>query len=123
MEFVKELEAATLENTGLPAALQEAIRDRVLNPLQEAFQIEDKDHRLCLDIYLATQHASQWTYEWVCAGVVRHTPTFQPLSWDRMERQIRAWTGVNLVKDDMCIKGCVGFTGPYKDLERCPHAG
>jgi hypothetical protein len=123
MEFVKELEAATLENTGLPAALQEAIRERVTNPLQEAFRIDDKDHRLCLDIYLATQHASQWTYEWVCAGVSRHSPQFQPLSWDRMERQVRNWTGVNLIRDDMCIKGCVGFTGPYKDLERCPHSG
>jgi hypothetical protein len=121
MEFIKELEEATLENTGMPANLEASIRDRIRNPLQEAFRIDDRDHRLCLDIYLATQHTSRATYEWVCRGVQRHTPTFKPISWDKMERQVKTWTGIDLIKDDMCIKGCIGYTGPYRTLDRCPY--
>lgn len=116
MEFINELRAASHENSGLP----DEVRHGVLHPIQEAFQIDDPDHHLSLEIYLATANGSRESYNLITKAVERRNPSNKLLSYSQISRRVEAWSGVHLVRDDMCLKGCVGFTGPFKDLLQCP---
>ncbi|KAF5337773.1 hypothetical protein D9758_016620 [Tetrapyrgos nigripes] len=44
---------------------------QLLNPPEEMLLLSDPDHRLSLDIYLATTHTSEDTYTRVCTAVKR----------------------------------------------------
>lgn len=54
LEFIKELKAATRDNSTIPQHIYKAIA----NPVQDTFNIENHDHQLSLDIYLGIQNAS-----------------------------------------------------------------
>jgi len=50
-------------------------------------------------------------------------PNIETLSYYQVER--RAWnlSGVITWEHHMCVKTCLGFTGPFAGLERCPKCG
>jgi hypothetical protein len=119
MQFIELLRDATHENSGYP----DDVYKHIFDPLNEAFGFEQPDVRLCMEIFIHTQNASRESYELICAAVARHNPLFEPVSWDKMNRNLASWTGIHLMRFDMCIKGCVGFTGDYSDAKDCPTCG
>jgi hypothetical protein len=119
MQCIELLREATHENAGYPDSLLKQITD----PLDEAFDFDNADVRLCMEIFIHTQNASRESYELICEAVKRHTPTFVPISWAKMNRNLAAWTGIHLMRYDMCPKGCVGYTADFEELQNCPSCG
>jgi hypothetical protein len=119
MQCIEILQNATHENAGYP----EGLLQQITQPLQEAFDMNDPDIRLCVEIFIHTQNASRESYELICQAVHRHNPAFQWLTWAKINRRLASWTGVHLMRFDMCPKGCVGYTGDFSDLENCPDCG
>ena len=57
--FIKEIQAASLDNGGL----DDDILERLRNPPKEPTDISDPDTRLSLDLYLAVTNSSEDTYK------------------------------------------------------------
>ncbi|GJF00738.1 hypothetical protein PsYK624_170380 [Phanerochaete sordida] len=62
----------------------------------------------------------QGHYNIVRNATLRYDPTSAMLSFDAVKRRVAEISGVFSVYHDMCIKSCVGFTGPFEDLDCCP---
>ena len=45
------------------------------------------------------------------------------LSYDQVKRRVRNLSGVITWEHHMCVNSCVGFMGPFADLEHCPDCG
>jgi hypothetical protein len=116
MEFVHLLREATHENSGLP----ESVIEQLYAPLEEAFTLDDPNHLQSVRLFLAS--SSREDYIQSCYAVTARDG-HQLLSWDQVHRKLASWTGVHLVRHDMCIKACIGFTGPYEELDHCPKCG
>ncbi|KAJ7589530.1 hypothetical protein C8J56DRAFT_1004281 [Mycena floridula] len=108
------LEASTLHDLGADLA------NKIKNPIQETLTIDDPDHRLSLDLYLALTNASEAAYNLVSAVVRHRYPESDILSYYRVKKLVEDLSGVSTISDDMCINSCVAFTGPWKDLQQCP---
>ncbi|EGN91967.1 hypothetical protein SERLA73DRAFT_12791, partial [Serpula lacrymans var. lacrymans S7.3] len=50
-------------------------------------------------------------------------PNLPLLSQYQVKWCIRKITGVNSIKNDMCINTCLAYTGPYSELDICPKCG
>lgn len=50
-------------------------------------------------------------------------PTIPMLSYDQVKWRVWNLSGLTTWEHHMCIDGCVGFTGPFADLEHCPDCG
>ena len=118
-EFISQLSNATLDNGKLDAPTL----DRLRNPVEGNYDISDKDTRLSLDLFLATDNASDAVYNYVRDAIHRHSPDIHVLSLYHVKELASEITGVVSVPDKMCIDSCVAFTGPYSDLEACPVCG
>lgn len=63
-------------------------------------------------------------YNAVKAALEQHPElTIQIMSYYKVKTLLQKLSRVVPLIHDMCIKSCIGFTGPYKDLESCPHCG
>ena len=118
-EFISQLSSASLDNGKLDAPTL----DRLRNPVEGNYDISDKDTRLSLDLFLATDNASDAVYNSVRDAIHRHSPNIHVLSLYHVKELASEITGVVSVPDRMCIDSCVAFTGPYSDLEACPICG
>ncbi|KAJ3001952.1 hypothetical protein NUW54_g6112 [Trametes sanguinea] len=103
LEFIRLLQHASLDNAGLPAELIERIR----KPSSVPFSIDNPDVLLSIKLYIATANASDDTY-----NEIRD-----------VKKTIEELTGVVGQRDDMCVNSCIGYTGPYASLDRCPKCG
>ncbi|KAJ7745035.1 hypothetical protein B0H14DRAFT_2406787, partial [Mycena olivaceomarginata] len=105
--FIKVLEGASLDKSGLDAD----VIDRLRNPIRECVDVlEDKDFRLSLDTYLADTYASEATYEATRCGILRHSPDIGMLSHHAIKKQIENMTGVVPITHDMCPNSGVAYT-------------
>ena len=50
-------------------------------------------------------------------------PGIPTLSYDQVKRRVRNLSGLITWEHHMCVDGCIGFTGPFADLEYCPSPG
>jgi len=50
-------------------------------------------------------------------------PSIPTLSYDQVKRRVRNLSGLITWEHHMCVDGCIGFTGPFADLEHCPSPG
>ncbi|EIN08667.1 hypothetical protein PUNSTDRAFT_69002, partial [Punctularia strigosozonata HHB-11173 SS5] len=121
LEFIKELRSATLENGGLPAHIQ----DRLRNPLRCLPEDLDADTFFSLRVYMATVHSSERTYEDIMAAAIEWNPNHnsKPDSLWLLKCQIAELTGVEPLSGAMCVNSCTAFSGPWLDLESCPLCG
>ncbi|KAJ3001526.1 hypothetical protein NUW54_g6368 [Trametes sanguinea] len=119
LEFIRLLQQATLDNSGLQPELVEQIR----GPRCSAFAIEDPDVLLSIKLYLATANASEDTYSEIRDAIMARFPDVIILSLYKVKKAIEELTGVVGQRNDMCINSCLGYTGPYATLERCPKCG
>ncbi|KAI0325002.1 hypothetical protein GY45DRAFT_1438715 [Cubamyces sp. BRFM 1775] len=116
LEFIRLLQTATLEDSNLP---QEVI-DRIRNPPNEPLMIDDADLLLSIELYLAVSNASQETYNAVRDAIHRRVPDIRIATLYKVKKAVEEISGVVGQKNDMCPNSCLGYTGPYTDLEVCP---
>ncbi|KAJ8522775.1 hypothetical protein ONZ45_g652 [Pleurotus djamor] len=93
-EYIRLVEAATLDKD----SLDDDILDRLRNPLQNPVDVSDPATRLSLDIFLASSNASEETYD---------AQLFAEIF------------GVVSVAEDMCINSDHAYTGPFAKRDTC----
>ena len=84
---------------------------------------EDPALRLSLLNFISLIGSSNKAYEAIRQNIQACFPDIEVLSHYQAERRARDLSGVITWEHHMCIKSCVGFTGPYSNLERCPKCG
>jgi hypothetical protein len=87
------------------------------------FTLDNPDHRLSIDIYLSVTNASEATYNSVKDAILRRYPDSEILSYYKVKQLVGQLTGVVPIIHDMCINGCIGYTGPFSELEICITCG
>ena len=81
---------------------------------------DDPILRLSLLNFISLIGSTHQAYEAVRQNIQACYPNIEILSHYQAERRARNLSGVITWEHHMCIKSCVGFTGPYSNLERCP---
>ena len=66
---------------------------------------------------------AQDKYMAVCDNLCELDPTILMLSYDQVKWWVLNLSGLTTWEHHMCIDGCIGFTGPFADLEHCPDCG
>ena len=116
VQFIQMLEKARLDTQFKPKDL-EAFR----NPQEiSSSPSDDPDLLLSISNYVANLNASQDIYIKNRLNIRRRDPEIKMLSYDQVQRRVTKLSGVVTWEHDMCIDSCVGFTGPYAELDHCP---
>lgn len=113
-EFIRMVKNATLDKDQIDP---EVLR-RLRRPPKELPDISDPSVRFSLDIYIALEHASHEAYEAVREAAQQIN--VHMLSYHQVKSRAAEITGIVPIYQDMCINTCVGFTGPFKNMHRCP---
>jgi hypothetical protein len=121
LSFITLLQNASLEDDGM--RLDPDVYDRLLHPPQEELDLDDPDLRLALDLFLAVGNSSQETYTSVRKAIRRRYPEEDVLTYDQIKRRVAQLSGVVPLVHDMCVKTCVAYVGPFRDLDTCPYCG
>jgi len=119
LRFIRMVEEATLASQFSPAELR-VIR----NPQQsQSSPSDDPDLQLSIKCYISSlKHvSSQEAYFDSREFIQERFPESKMLSYDQVKRRVSDLSGVITWKHDMCANSCVGFTGPFADLEECPY--
>ena len=89
LDFIDRLQNATLKDSGLTDKQLE----RLLNPPQQEFEIEDKDTLLSIKLFLAVGNASEETYKAVADAIKDHSPEIEILSLAQVQftRDVGQW--------------------------------
>ncbi|KAH9851446.1 hypothetical protein C2E23DRAFT_869376 [Lenzites betulinus] len=119
LEFIRMLQGATLEGSNLPPETIEQIR----NPPNEVLKIEDPDLLLWIQIYIAVGNASDETYNAVRDAIKARFPEINALTLYKVKKAIEKLSGVVGEVTQMCVKSCIGFTGPFAAFDRCHKCG
>ncbi|KIJ90472.1 hypothetical protein K443DRAFT_15215 [Laccaria amethystina LaAM-08-1] len=115
-ELIQKISLATLENDKLDPDML----DNLKHPDTEPIDISDPDTRLSLDLFTSCNNASEATYNAVRDSVLRRFPNITILSYHPIKKFVSKTTVVDAVLDEMRIKSCVAFVGPFADLKACP---
>ena len=87
------------------------------------FDVTDKHFIKALRIFLSTTNTSQATYDGTRSAILNCYPDDPFLSFGQMRRRVEQLSGVVPIFYDMCPDTCVGYTGPFRDCDRCPICG
>ncbi|CDO75975.1 hypothetical protein BN946_scf184888.g25 [Trametes cinnabarina] len=118
LDFIKLLKGASLDS--VHSGLDEDTRERLRNPPQEIVEIEDDNIMLSIELYVTLSNTSQHYYEDVRKLLMKRKPKLDLLSYHQVKQKVEVLTGIVPIINDMCIDSCVGFTGPYAQLDKCP---
>ncbi|KAI5885717.1 uncharacterized protein SCHCODRAFT_01342189 [Schizophyllum commune H4-8] len=119
--FIELLQNASLESDVEP--LPDDVIHRLRNPPTHPPTIEDSDHAYSLDLFFALTDASEDAYNNARKAYLRRHPNSKVLSFYEVKKLVRELSGIVEVKRDMCDNSCIGYTGPYRDLDHCPYCG
>ncbi|KDQ13164.1 hypothetical protein BOTBODRAFT_160772 [Botryobasidium botryosum FD-172 SS1] len=114
--FIDLLQKATLDNTGLDKRTIERLRDPPCTPVAT----NDPDLLFSLRLLLANEKSSQDTYNRSREAVLLRYPESAVLTHFRAKSLAAELSGVSAVTHDMCVNSCIGFTGPFAELDSCP---
>lgn len=118
-DFIKEVQAATLDNRNL----DEDLIHRLHNPHEQPADISDPNVWLSLDLFLAVTNASEETYKACRDAILCRYPDSDVLSYYAVKKLVADISGVAIVYDDMCVNSCHAFTGPFSQLQSCSICG
>ena len=118
LQFIRMVEDATLESQFSAAELRE-FRNPQAN---QASPSDDPDLLLSIKFYISSQKraSSQEAYSDSRESIQECFPESKMLSYSQVKRQASDLSGLVTWKHHMCVNSCVGFTGPFADLEECP---
>ncbi|GJE88558.1 hypothetical protein PsYK624_046410 [Phanerochaete sordida] len=128
LDFIKALQSATLENDHI----DEAVRERLRNAPQQLPPL-DAATRHALELYLEHQAEGPYTAS-QRSGTTYVTSVLQdlgldlpdelkPMTYHQAKRCAEDLSGVSAIHEDMCVNTCIAFTGPFRDLDKCPECG
>ena len=106
------------------ARLEDDLPDKMLARLRSPPREPDALNpitKTSMGIFNALVSGSQRMYNAVRHVLRQHRPT--PIiidSYHLVKPKIERVTGVMQISTQMCINSCVAYTGPFKDLDKCP---
>ena len=119
VDFIQMVRDATLESQFTPEELA-TLRD----PQAHSSTPEDDRYlKYSIQNFIDLLGCAQDKYTAVRDNLRELDPNIPTLSYDQVKRRVRNLSGVVTWEHDMCIGGCVGYTGPFADLENCPDCG
>ena len=119
LDFIQMVKTSTLASQFEPEELAD-----LLDPWEyESMPSDDPVLKLSLRNFILFMGASQAMYEGVQQNVRASFPDIEGLSYYQAECRARTLSGVITWEHHMCVKTCVGFTGPFANLENCPKCG
>jgi hypothetical protein len=119
IDFIEEVNSATLVSQFNPEELQELLEPREDVPLP----LDNPALRLSLLNYISLMGSSRETYEAVRQNIQNCVAGVELLSYYQVEQRAKDLSGLITWEHHMCSNPCVGFTGPYAALEDCPRCG
>ncbi|OJT06946.1 hypothetical protein TRAPUB_10052 [Trametes pubescens] len=119
LTFINLLKGATLDDPKYSGLGEETIT-RLQNPPQELLEINKPDELLSIKIFLALHNTADECYEKVRLAIMQDNDKKKLLSLYQVKRLVEILSGVIPIVNDMCIQSCVGYTGAYADLIKCP---
>ena len=84
---------------------------------------DDPNLKLSLLNFISFMGCSQGTYEAARQNTQQCFPDIELLSYYQVERRAQNLSGIVTWEHHMCVDSCVGFTGPYANMENCPECG
>lgn len=114
-KFIKCVRNARLEDQ-----LSDDEVERLRNPPQSVLVLEDKDQEHSIKSFLANTTASEEVYTRNRAANLERFPDCNQLTYHAVKELVADLTGIRAIKHDMCINSCVGYTGPFSELDCCP---
>ena len=105
------------------ATLEEDLDDKLLHQIQHpSNHVEDIDRlsELSMRMFTALNNSSQQTYADIKEALLQFNPSIEMDSYFIAKRKLEQLTGVFKIMTDMCVDGCIAFTGPFLDLDACP---
>jgi hypothetical protein len=122
MAYIEALKTASLDDEW--SKLDTDTLYQLRNPSTTSVDInENPSWRLGLDLYLSVSNVSQETYSSVRKAIVRRYPNDDIPSYHQIKKYVAELSGVYSIEHDMCINSCIGYTGPFKELQACPECG
>lgn len=113
------VKAATLASQFSPDELAD-----FLDPQEhESTPPDDPALKLSLLNFISYLGCPQEAYEAGRENIRLCYPDIEILSHYRVSRMARTLSGVVTWEDHMCVNSCLGFTGPFAELEQCPECG
>ncbi len=119
LEFIELVKHAKLDDS----KLDPEVIHRLRNPVEAPLEIGDPDKLLSMKLFSATARSSQVTYTEVREAILERHPDNPILSYELAKKAVQESSGVVSIMEDMCPKGCLGYTGPFSHLEKCPRCG
>ncbi|KAJ3848733.1 hypothetical protein EV368DRAFT_7689, partial [Lentinula lateritia] len=101
LKFVNLMKEATLDSSIEP--LPPDILEQLSHPPEQILSIENPDHRLSLDIFLALTNASQESYNQVYKAIIRQYPSSELLTYYQVKKLVEQLSGVSPISRDMCV--------------------
>jgi hypothetical protein len=74
-------------------------------------------------VFLAVTTPSEATYNAIRLATLRRYPDSAMLTYHKVKQLVAELSGVVPILTNMCINSCIGYTGPFVDLECCPMCG
>jgi hypothetical protein len=122
LAYIETLKTASLDDEC--SKLDADTLNQLRNPSTTPVNInENPSWRLGLDLYLSISNVSQETYTSVRKAILRRYPDEDIPSYHRIKKYVAELSGVCSIEHDMCIKSCIAYTGPFKELQACPECG
>jgi hypothetical protein len=119
LAFIQMVKDATLVSQFSPEEFAD-----FLNPQEhDCAPPDDPNLKLSLLNFISFMGCSQETYENARQNAHACYPEVELLSYYQVARRTRILSGLITWEHHMCVKTCVGFTGPYANLEWCPTCG
>ncbi|KAF9063517.1 hypothetical protein BDP27DRAFT_1188848, partial [Rhodocollybia butyracea] len=122
-QYINTLRAASLKN----GDLDEATLDLLSHPIQEPFVLgetdDNKDLFLSMELFLGLINGSQDEYTAAATAFKRRCPEVNPLSYERVRKQVLEISGVRPIVNDMCPNSCMAYTGPFAEHNSCIKCG
>lgn len=113
LEFIQLVKEATLESQFTTEELTELLEPQEhLSP-----PLDNPSLKLSLLYHMSFMGCSQDMYEVACQNANECFPNIEFLSHYQIECQAQILSGVITWKHHMCVKSCIGFTGPFVLLE------
>lgn len=119
LDFIRMIKESTLASQFGPEELADFLDPRE----HESTPSDDPALKLSLLNFISLMGSSQAVYEATRQNIRDTYPDIEILSYYQAERRARNLSGVITWEHHMCVKSCVGFTGPFANLENCPDCG
>ena len=119
--FIQCLKEASLDNEH--EELDTEVLNQIRHPFEKPLTLDNPDDRLSIDIYLSVTSASEATYNSVRDAILHQYPDSGILTYYKVKQLVGQITGIVSIIHDMCVNGCIAYTGPFAKLEICTTCG